>query len=307
MRIAILVHGPDFACSENLTRAFSLWGETRLVSLRESDWRGYDPGLVASEATMPEVRAVVDAADVLVLGDATALWALGRVSPVADWVKWARTKKVVAFFGDSAYHNHHQFYDGLCVEVGVRRLFLLPNLVPLTALDAVPLHHPMPAAEHRKAERLTVMHAPGRDGKAVAKGTAEIERAVERLQEELDFDYQRLMHLTLAECLAVKGAAHVVVDQVPPPGAIHGLGRSGLEALAAGSAVASRMYDAGLVRGFFDPPPVVNVKNGEHLEHKLRRLLEDGTLREDLMRRSLEWARQNVELEPWLSYVARYI
>jgi glycosyltransferase involved in cell wall biosynthesis len=161
--------------------------------------------------------------------------------------------------------------------------------------------------EREKAEGLMVMHAPGRDGKAVAKGTPEIERVIAGLQEEIDFDYLRLMHLTLAECLEVKGSAHVVIDQMPPSGAIHGLGRSGLEALAAGSAVVTAMYDTSVLGGFFEPPPALDAPDAEALETALRSLLADGGRMAETRQASLEWARENVELEPWLNYVAKYI
>ena len=309
MRIAILVHGPDFACSENLTKAFALWGETQLVSIHPSDWRDYDPGLLIDSAeALDEARAFVESADLIFLGDATAFYTLSKVSPDRKWMRWADRKNVTVFFGDSAYFKHSAFFDGLCMAIGNHRPFFLPNLMPLTALKGIPLHHPMPLMPSEKAEMLTVMHAPGRDGKAAQKGTAAIEEVIGELHEEgLEFDYQRLMHLTLEECLKIKATAHIVVDQLPPPGLPFGLGRTGLEAIAAGSAVVTKMYEAALVDGFFDFPPVLPIQNQAELISVLRRLLTDGEQLALVQQQSSQWAAQNVELGPWLEYVGKWL
>lgn len=309
MKTAILVHGPDFACSENLTKAFALWGETTLISIYPSDWRDYDPGLlVHDDETLAEAREVVDEADLLFLGDATSLWTLARISQETDWFRWARGKPLMAFFGDSAYYKHPLYFDGLCWQLNIKRPFLLPNLIPFCAFDAIPLHHPMPLYESEKAETLTVMHAPGRDGKAAQKGTAQIETVIKGLQENgAEFDYRRLMYLTLEECLAVKATAHIVIDQLPPPGLPSGLGRTGLEALAAGSVVLTSMYDADLVAGYFDYPPVIPIREQADLESSLQRLLTDDEQRQIIQEQSQAWVRENVELGPWLAYVGRWL
>jgi hypothetical protein len=308
MRIAILVHGPDFACSENLTKAFALWGETRLISIHPSDWRDYDPGLlVHDDETLEEARAIVEIADLIVLGDATSFYTLARVSPRRQWLKWANRKNLSVFFGDSAYFKYPRYFDGLCMEAGIFQAFFLPNLIPFTSLKAIPLHHPMPVMVSDKAEKLTVMHAPGRDGKAAQKGTVEIEEVVAELQEEMDFDYRRLMYLTLEECLRIKATAHVVVDQLPPPGLPSGLGRTGLEALAAASAVVTSMYDESLVDGFFPYPPAMPIHSQDDLRKVLRRLLEDAEQLSAIRDQSIAWAMENVELEPWLRYVGRHL
>jgi len=308
MKTAILVHGPDFACSENLTRAFALWGDTHLISLKDTDWRNYDPGLVISDDTLDEAWRLADEADLLVLGDATSFHCLAKIGSV-NWLSWARQKRIIAFFGDTQYYQHPEYYDGLLLEIGVSRLFLLPNLINLTGLDAVPLHHPMPVIDYEKTEGVrSIIHSPGRDGKLLAKGTREVEGIINMLRDEgYEFDYQRLMHLPLCECLAIKGQAHIVIDQLPPPNYPRGLGRSGLEALATGSAVVSAMYPEKNLRDFFPMPPVVAVNDVNELYLALQKLLSDTGYLTDLQARGQEWVAENVAFDPWLAYVGRYL
>ena len=307
MKIAILVYGPDFACSENLTQVFKAWGDVQLISLTPSDWRGYNPGLLA---TTPEAiktaQQIMSRVDLIILGDATAVNTLSVVSPDTNWLHWAANKQIMAYFGDSAYFKHSRFYDGLMLDLGAR-LFLLPNLIPLSEIDAIPLHHPMPVRSATKAERLTIMHAPGRDGKAGQKGTEQIEIVIERLKEDFDFDYERLMGLTITDCLRKKATAHIVIDQVPPNGAVHGLGRTGTEALAAGSMVISKMYAIDVLDGYFTPPPVVDVQNEQALYDTLCEHLTNPQLVKRACVKSRDWAADNIGFDAWLTYVGKYL
>jgi len=278
-----------------------------LPVLRTSDWREYDEGILADEDNMDLVHHVLDQSSMIVLGDATSVYALAKVCPDINWLQWARSKDIIAYFGDSAYFKHPWFYDGLCAEMNVNRLFLLPNLMPLTKLDAIPLHHPMDVGETEKAETLTIAHAPGRDGKAGQKGTEIVERVINKLNKEYAFDYLRIMYMTIKECLYVKGQAHIVIDQLPPDGVPFGLGRTGTEALAVGSAVITKLYDTYVLKCYFPPPPVIDIRDEEGLELALIRLLEDRDVLTSIQAISLEWAQENIAYEPWLEYVGRHI
>ncbi len=303
--VVVLVHGPDFACSENLTLAFG----ARLVSLTAGpDWLDLDPGiLLTDEDVVDEARALVDEADLVVLGDALAFHCLARLGG-RRWLAWAKRLPLVAFFGDSFYYAHPAFYDGLVEAARVRCLFLLPNLVPLTDLDAVPLHHPMPVMRHEKTDETSIMHAPGRDGKAVVKGTRAIEEVLRWLKKDgYSFEYQKLMYLPLDECLAVKGTAHIVIDQLPPSGSPRGLGRTGLESLAAGSVVLTDLYPPGLVRGYFPVPPAMPVHDQQELRNALAGSLESAAGREALQAEGQAWVAEHVEFKPWREYVERYL
>jgi len=304
--ISILVHGPDFASSENLTKALSLWGTTQLICINKSDWREYDEGLVYSEETKDEIHDVLDRSHTLFLGDATSVHSLAKISPSSNWISWASTKRVIPYFGDSAYFKHPQFYNGLVNALGAKTLFLLPNLIPLNK-NAVPLHHPMPVQWVDKNEDLTIVHAPGRDGKAAQKGTETIEIAITELENDFEFEYKRLMHLTIDECLNVKNSAHIVIDQLPPDGVPYGIGRTGTEALAVGSAVVTRLYDTGVLDGFFEKPPVIDVQSEEQLILELGKLLEDKDKLFKIQKESLSWAAENIDYPQWLKYIERYI
>lgn len=305
--ISILVHGPDFASSENLTRAFALWDDVQLISIHPSDWREYDEGLLVDNSNIEQAHDILNESDMLFLGDATSTLALAKVSPDVNWLDWARSKNIIAYFGDSAYFKHPQFYDGLCEELDIRRLFLLPNLMPLTKIEAVPLHHPMYVEETAKAEVLTIAHAPGRDGKAGQKGTDVIEPVINELQDIYEFEYVRIMYLTIEECLYVKGRAHIVIDQLPPVGVPFGLGRTGTEALAAGSAVITKLYDTSVLKCYFDPPPIIDVQEASDLELALTHLIEDKDVLTSVQEASLQWSKEVIAYKPWLEYVGKYI
>ena len=86
--ISILVHGPDFACSENLTRVFDAWGDVQLISLNDTDWREYDPGTIITDENKLALRQSVEESDLVILGDATSFKALIAIAP-DNWQAWA--------------------------------------------------------------------------------------------------------------------------------------------------------------------------------------------------------------------------
>ena len=307
MKTAVLVHSPEFACSENLVRAFAAWGEAYLISVQPGDWREYDAGLVIDNPqALEQARDIAAAADLLVIGDAISFDCLGQIGG-SNWIRWAYDRRVIAFFGDTAYWRFPRYYEGLCNAIGLRRIFLLPDLMPLAGMPAVPLHHPQRLLEGEKAEKLTIIHSPGRDGKAVKKGTPAIEEVIAKLQEAYEFDYKRLMYLPLAECLRVKATGHIMIDQVPPPGAPFGLGRSGLEGMAAGLATITALYDPACLEGFFAPPPVLPAHDKIELESMLVKLLESPAILEEAGRAARQWVNDTLEIEPWLNYLCRYL
>ena len=255
-----------------------------------------------------EARAVVETADIIFLGDSMSLNALAVACPDTDWMSWTRRKNnIVAYFGDSAYHYNARMYDGILTELNIKRLFLLPNLIPLTTLDAIPLHHPVPVADTPKADKLTIVHAPGRMGKATAKGTLTIEDVLDKLALDFKFNYKRLEGYTIETCLKIKATAHIVIDQLPQPGLIHGLGRVGVESLGCGSAVLSKMYDWRVLQGFFNVPPVIDIRTPSDLNAKLHGLLEDSEMLRTAQEVALEWAAETVAYDKWLSYVEKYL
>ena len=120
--ISILVHGPDFACSENLTRAFALWGDVQLISLVDTDWRQYDPGLIITDETREQALEIVNRSSLVILGDATAFKTLYAIAP-RQWRKWARGLPMCAFFGATAYFKEHDHYDQLCQDLNIGPVF----------------------------------------------------------------------------------------------------------------------------------------------------------------------------------------
>jgi len=200
--ISILVHGPDFACSENLTKVFEAWSDVQLISLNDTDWRQYDPGLIVTDETREQALEIVNQSDLVMLGDATAFKTLYAIAP-RYWRRWARNLPMCAFFGDTAYFKEHEHYDSLCLDLNIEPVFLLPNLIPLASIPVIPLHHPMPVMRANRGENVNIMHSPGRNGKAAQKGTEVIEQVLARF-EAYEFNYTRIMHKTLAECLQLK-------------------------------------------------------------------------------------------------------
>jgi hypothetical protein len=310
VKIAVCVYGPEFACTENLLKAFAKWGEVRLFSTLPSDWRGYDTGLLLnSKEARQEAKEYCNEADLIWLGDSISVVCLGQIGG-PEWIKWAKciNAKIAGLWGDSTYFLYPNYIDGISTYLGLTT-FVLPDLRPKSNIRAIPLHHPQIMLPGEKTPEISIMHSPCRDGKAVQKGTPAIEEIIVKLQadEELSFSYKRLTYLTFDECIALKKTCHIFIDQMPPEGKPRGLGRSGLEGLATGAVTLCDAYEPKEVDGYFDYPPIVIVKNQEQLEAELRDLLTNQERRERLQKESTDWVRDNIELDAWLKYVGSYL
>lgn len=310
--ITILAYDTSFAAAYNLRKAFSLWEETRLITMLPHERWPEDTDILLTQDNAREYRRLIEKSRFTMFADASGIWAgmLEQIGPV-DWKRWAKRQKWVAFFGDTPYFYDAATYNKLMEEIGCKTLFILPDLMHLAPAGAIPLHHPVPRYEPvAKAGKLTIMHSPGTNKKRRKKGSDRIERVIERLRRDgHSFDYETLMGLSNAECVARKATAHIFIDQLPAPGLPAGLGRSGEEGLSLGCVVLTSIYTNKNVEGFFELPPVTPVYDEDDLYLALKGIITHYT-KEALaehMALSRVWAEKYLHFEGWLDYVGRGI
>jgi len=308
MKIAVLGESPAFPI--NIVDAFSLRHEARLFSGTPSDYRQQDAGTVLdTEANQQEARQFIATADLLFISGVSSLRCLAMLAG-SDWVRWLKglPGRFVLYIVDTPYWFEPKYWDGLVDALQPSTLFIMPDMFPLTSLKAVPLFYPHRLNHGVKDEQVTVIFSPGNKRKAETKGTAEIEEAIRSLQQdEVDFVYKRLMYETYADTLKAKGAAHIMIDRLPPMGQPDGMGNTGMEGLAAGMAVLTNIYDQSHTDPYFERPPIIDVKNRYDLYTGLRTLVTDNEWCQQVGQAGQDWLKRNFELEPWLDYVEKYL
>lgn len=142
-----------------------------------------------------------------------------------------------------------------------------------------------PPFREAPGRRLLVVHAPTSQR---VKGTAYIERAIERLREQgCDFEYRRLENLTHDQAQQALCEADIVVDQL----VVGGIGNLSLEAMALGKTLVTYVYDD-ILRAL-DDPPLVNA-DVQTLEPKLREVMADMELRRWLHAQGPPFVRRHI-------------
>ena len=312
MKVAILGESPAFHI--NMVDAFSQRYEARLFSGTPSDYRQQEAGTVLdTEANRQDARQFIATADVLFVSGVSSLRCLAMLAG-SNWVRWLkglqefRGPKFVLYIVDTPYWFEPKYWDGLVDVLQPSTLFIMPDMFPLTTLKAVPLFYPHRLNHGVKDEQITVIFSPGNKRKSETKGKAEIEEAIRSLQQdEVDFVYKRLMYETYAETLRQKGAAHIMIDRLPPAGQPDGMGNTGLEGLAAGMAVLTNIYDQSNTDPYFERPPVIDVKNRYDLYTELKTLVTAHEWRRQVGQAGQDWLKRNFAFEPWLNYVEKYL
>jgi glycosyltransferase involved in cell wall biosynthesis len=161
-----------------------------------------------------------------------------------------------------------------------RGVFPQPHLVRqrLVVADFAP-SYPSPTRK-----RPLVVHATTAP---VGKGTAVVLDAVERLRDEIDFEFRLLEGVPHAEALDVVRAADVYLDQF----VVGAHGAAALEAMALGTPVVGYVK-AAVAAAYPDDLPLVNSRP-EELAEVLRRLLLDGERRAALGRLSRAYVERH--------------
>lgn len=198
--------------------------------------------------------------------------------------------------------------------IGAVKTFAMPDLWAGGQCPAgtIPLLQPMivPPQPPFKPSSVTIVHTPGTDKKAIAKGSDLIKRGVDAARRSLPTEqivYKDVRLTSHADTLARKASAHICIDQVPPPEVVaRGLGNSGCEGLAlACFTIADYQVDTSAL---FDNPPVhVATNSGEVADAIVWYAKQGITMRERTRRRSWSWAMQNLSYHEWRRYFHRHL
>lgn len=315
--IAVVAHSPGFGAAYNIAPALRQhWQEAMLICREKDGYREWEPDITLrplragdnwTDLPALEVLAkVIERAEItFIVGESGLRWFAELQREMA-----LRTRRIIAFIVDTAYAHDPRAANRIMAELGIKTVFVLPNLIPCAPLEAIPMWMPVSLPETiHKAERLTIVHSPGTIKKRAQKGTAIIERAIDRLHAGgADFDYETLIGLPQAEVLRRKARAHIVIDQIAPQDCEHGLGLSGLEGLACGAVTISAMPFEGNTAGYIPSPPVYPAYSEAELMAVLASLL--GRAAHDLAlegQRGRVWAERHIAFAPWVDYLRRYL
>lgn len=311
--ITILAFNPSFGAAYNLRRAFSLWEETRLITLGGHElWPG-EEDIILTDATAEYCRELIETSRFTMIADAAGMIAKGMLQKLGGgrrWKAWAKKQRWVAYWGDTAYWNDAPFYNDLMSQLKVKAVFAMMDLMTRAPKGTIPLCHPVEdLGTADKPSWLSVMHSPRSERKRRLKGTGRIERVMSKICAEFpQVDYQTIMDVNYRECLEIKQDAHIFIDQLPLSKYPAGLGRSGEEALAGGSIVLTALRGEAHLGSFFPPPPVVRVYNESALYLAMRRLCKAD--REEIEAKGKEgraWAEQYLLFPGWLDYVGGHL
>jgi hypothetical protein len=301
--ITILALNPTFGAAYNLRRAFSMWEETRLITLETHPlWPG-EEDIILTRANADYCRSLIESSRFTMIADAAGLGvSLDLLMPTkANWV---------AFWGDTAYWQEPHYFKHIAEMLEVKTTFAMMDLMDKAAAWAVPLCHPVLdfGWDIDKPYPLQIMHSPRTENKRKLKGTDKIERVVDQLKQEFpDLVYTSLLNLPWRECLAQKRKAHIFIDQIPDIDMPAGLGRSGEEALAFGSVVITALRGEEYLEGFFPAPPVVKAYDENGLYQELRTLCLDRARVIEWGKHSRQWAEKYLLFPGWLGYVGEHL
>lgn len=299
--ITILAYNPSFGAAYNLKRAFSLWEETRLITLNSHPlWPGEDDIILTAE-TVSLCRELIEQSTFTMIADAA-----GLVKMLA-MLRPFKTRRLIAFWGDTAYWQSPDDYNELARELEVSVTFAMIDIMPIAPKGTIPLCHPVLDVGYEAIKTyppIQLMHSPRTENKRALKGSDTIERVVSHFP---DVAYSALMGLSWRECLDRKRQAHIFIDQLPAPGLAAGLGRSGEEALAFGSVVLTALHGEEYLEGYFPPPPVVKVYNENKLFAELDRLISQPETLTETGQEGRVWAEQWLLFSGWLDYVSRFL
>jgi hypothetical protein len=309
--ITIIAYNPTFAAAYNLQEAFSLWEETRLITLDTHKlWPGTEDLLLTAE-TASECKKLIENSRFTVIADAAGL-AKDMLQIIGGklWLTWAKKQRWIPFWGDTAYWADSTFYNDLMTELKPKVTFAMMDLMRLAPKGTIPLCHPVEdLGEPTKPGWLTVMHSPRSIRKRALKGTEEIERVMDLICDKFPaIDYQTIMSEHYQKSIRLKQSAHIFIDQIPAPGLPAGLGRSGEEALGSGAIVLTALHGQRYINGNFALPPVIPVYDEPGLYEAMAELcqsdLEEIT---EKGKQSRDWAKQYLFFNGWLDYVGQYL
>lgn len=312
--------------SHIIQKAFSLWEETHLISLRR-DWRDFDPGIILTDENVGKCRTLVEKSRFVFIVAIPGFTTLSRICPKRkEFSRWARGLRIIPFINGTRYTEKYLYEDEetgeiLCVrqneeynrlmdEMGIKTRFAPPDLFHLVPKDTILLFPPIVYPKKpKKPRKILIAHSPGTKDKRIQKGTRHIEKTIAALQKKFDFNYQTIMgRRKHKECLALKAPAHIFIDQIPPILRHSGLGKSGLESLAFASVVLSAWRWPEQCGKFFEPPPILPVYERQGLLSLLETLLDmPRWMLDEWGKKSRQWAKKHIAMGSWLEYMGQYV
>ncbi|ETI67134.1 glycosyltransferase family 4 protein [Neobacillus vireti] len=143
------------------------------------------------------------------------------------------------------------------------------HVVPI----AIDLTHFQPHYPSVHKDRPLILHAPTNPD---FKGTFYIEKTIERLKEDYDFEYRRIEKMNHEEVIKLYKDADIIIDQV----LCGSYGLLSVESMALGKPVLT-FIRPDLISSFPAELPIVNA-NPDNLYEQVKRLLDNPDLRRDL-------------------------
>ncbi len=140
----------------------------------------------------------------------------------------------------------------------------------------------IPNFQFRK-EKPVIVHAPTSSD---YKGTNIIERAIERLKSEFNFEYRLVQNMPHDKAKKIYRDADIIIDQLHSNG--HGL--LSLEAMALGKPVICSVSE--FMMDFYPKDLPIVSATPENIEGKIRLLLKDTEIRKDLGERGVKYVQK---------------
>jgi glycosyltransferase involved in cell wall biosynthesis len=170
--------------------------------------------------------------------------------------------KITAYIKEAIVQDY-EVYD--YVKDYYEKVHVLPIAIDLT--------HFKPHFPSLQKERPLILHAPTNPD---FKGTFHIEKIIEKLKDEYDFEYQRIEKMNHEEVIKLYEHADIIIDQV----LCGSYGLLSVESMALGKPVLTYIRPD-LVSSFPAELPIVNT-NPDNLYEQVKRLLENPKLRREL-------------------------
>jgi len=308
--ITILAVDPSFGASYNVKQAFQAVDETMLICTHGDKWRKRPPDTIDTiidESNAKSCADMVRNSRFVFLVGGSAVGVLEKLPGHDDWI---HDLNVAVWFTDSFYRERAPYVNEKLKQWGCSTCFFLPDDVYYSQQppNSIPLLHPISLIYrgNQFPTPITIVHSPGSPSKYKQKGSAIIQQVITHLQPKHNFTYACLMRFPHEQCLREKTKAHIFIDKLPSSYSC-GIGKSGLEAMAAGSVLVSAVHGSP-TQVYFDDPPVFKVTSEINLMHVLTHLLTCGNLKE-LGQKSRAWIEKywGLENRAWMEYFTRYI
>jgi glycosyltransferase involved in cell wall biosynthesis len=173
----------------------------------------------------------------------------------------AKLMKITAYIKEAIVQDY-EVYDY------VKDYYEKVHVVPI----AIDLTHFQPHYPSLQKDRPLILHAPTNPD---FKGTFYIEKTIERLKEEYNFEYQRIEKMNHEEVIKLYTDADIIIDQV----LCGSYGLLSVESMALGKPVLT-FIRPDLISSFPPELPIVNA-NPDNLYEQTKKLLDNPELRRE--------------------------